>query len=239
MGTYGSRSGAVGISALVKALDKVEVKAKKVAAQLMEASEGDIVFKDMCIDTDLCFSFSYYDTESDAEAHYTSHSGRFIAWIKRGNFWMKAPLRVRYVKNVAEGFIIRCKLNIPNVDDTGKPRYWEHDGLVKIENLKVFWVFETRQVFRHEHFYFITEILAGGRKESSGTYLTVDQDGRQATVSDVIILERVAGTDTDDEAGDDAIRQFMHETAKIVHQGDEDWGHAQDLAQRLKYETLA
>ncbi len=46
MGTYGSRSGAVGISALVKALDKVEAKAKKVAAQLMEASEGDIVFKD-------------------------------------------------------------------------------------------------------------------------------------------------------------------------------------------------
>ena len=32
MGTYGSRSGAVGMSALVKALDKVEAKAKKVAA---------------------------------------------------------------------------------------------------------------------------------------------------------------------------------------------------------------
>jgi carbon-monoxide dehydrogenase large subunit len=46
MGTYGSRSGAVGISAIVKALDKIEVKAKKVAAHLMEAAEGDIVFKD-------------------------------------------------------------------------------------------------------------------------------------------------------------------------------------------------
>ncbi|MGA8323658.1 MAG: xanthine dehydrogenase family protein molybdopterin-binding subunit, partial [Xanthobacteraceae bacterium] len=32
MGTYGSRSGAVGMSAVVKALDKVEAKAKKVAA---------------------------------------------------------------------------------------------------------------------------------------------------------------------------------------------------------------
>ena len=32
MGTYGSRSGAVGMSAIVKALDKVEAKAKKVAA---------------------------------------------------------------------------------------------------------------------------------------------------------------------------------------------------------------
>jgi carbon-monoxide dehydrogenase large subunit len=46
MGTYGSRSGAVGLSALVKALDKIEVKAKKVAAHLLEAAEGDIQLKD-------------------------------------------------------------------------------------------------------------------------------------------------------------------------------------------------
>ncbi|MGA9009286.1 MAG: xanthine dehydrogenase family protein molybdopterin-binding subunit [Xanthobacteraceae bacterium] len=46
MGTYGSRSGAVGMSALVKALDKVEAKAKKVAAYMLEAAEGDIEFKD-------------------------------------------------------------------------------------------------------------------------------------------------------------------------------------------------
>jgi aerobic carbon-monoxide dehydrogenase large subunit len=46
MGTYGSRSGAVGMSALVKALDKVEAKAKKVAAHVLEAAEADIEFKD-------------------------------------------------------------------------------------------------------------------------------------------------------------------------------------------------
>src|SRR5438067_2280723 len=46
MGTYGSRSGAVGLSAVVKALDKVEAKAKKVASHMLEAAEGDIVFKD-------------------------------------------------------------------------------------------------------------------------------------------------------------------------------------------------
>ncbi len=45
MGTYGSRSGAVGMSAIVKALDKVEAKAKKIAAHLMEADEGDIVIE--------------------------------------------------------------------------------------------------------------------------------------------------------------------------------------------------
>tara|TARA_R110002020_G_scaffold198830_6_gene400081 strand:+ start:1649 stop:3997 length:2349 start_codon:yes stop_codon:yes gene_type:complete len=45
MGTYGSRSGAVGMSAVVKALDKVETKAKKLAAHLMEADESDIVIE--------------------------------------------------------------------------------------------------------------------------------------------------------------------------------------------------
>ncbi|OJF96467.1 xanthine dehydrogenase family protein molybdopterin-binding subunit [Pararhizobium antarcticum] len=45
MGTYGSRSGAVGMSAIVKALDKVEAKAKKIAAHLMEADESDIVIE--------------------------------------------------------------------------------------------------------------------------------------------------------------------------------------------------
>jgi len=46
MGTYGSRSLAVGGSALVKAAEKVIDKGKKIAAHLLEASEGDIDFKD-------------------------------------------------------------------------------------------------------------------------------------------------------------------------------------------------
>jgi carbon-monoxide dehydrogenase large subunit len=45
MGTYGSRSGAVGMSAISKALDKVELKAKKIAAHLLEASDDDIVIE--------------------------------------------------------------------------------------------------------------------------------------------------------------------------------------------------
>src|SRR4029079_12932528 len=36
----------VGMSAIVKALDKIEAKAKKVAAHMLEAAEGDIEFKD-------------------------------------------------------------------------------------------------------------------------------------------------------------------------------------------------
>jgi len=46
MGTYGSRSGSVGMSAIVKALDKIEAKAKKVASFVLEASVEDIDFAD-------------------------------------------------------------------------------------------------------------------------------------------------------------------------------------------------
>ncbi|PPQ25916.1 xanthine dehydrogenase family protein molybdopterin-binding subunit [Rhodopila globiformis] len=46
MGTYGSRSLAVGGSAMVKAMDKIIAKGKKIAAHLMEASVQDIEFKD-------------------------------------------------------------------------------------------------------------------------------------------------------------------------------------------------
>jgi carbon-monoxide dehydrogenase large subunit len=46
MGTYGSRSLAVGGSALVKATNKIVNKAKKIAAHLLEAAEGDIELKD-------------------------------------------------------------------------------------------------------------------------------------------------------------------------------------------------
>jgi carbon-monoxide dehydrogenase large subunit len=46
MGTYGSRSLAVGGTAIVNALDKVIEKGRKIAAHLLEAAEADIEFKD-------------------------------------------------------------------------------------------------------------------------------------------------------------------------------------------------
>jgi aerobic carbon-monoxide dehydrogenase large subunit len=45
MGTYGSRSAPVGMSAVVKAMDKVEAKIKKIAAHVLEADEADLVIE--------------------------------------------------------------------------------------------------------------------------------------------------------------------------------------------------
>src|SRR3984885_2250963 len=88
MGTYGSRSGAVGMSALVKALDKVEAKAKKVAAHLLEAAEGDIEFKDgkfTVKGTDRSIDFG-----SVALSAYVAHKfdGQELEpGLKEGAFW--------------------------------------------------------------------------------------------------------------------------------------------------------
>jgi len=45
MGTYGSRSLAVGGTAILKAVDKVIAKGKKIAAHLLEASDADVEFE--------------------------------------------------------------------------------------------------------------------------------------------------------------------------------------------------
>jgi len=46
MGTYGSRSAAVGGAAVYSAIAKIKEKGKKIAAHLLEASEGDIDYDD-------------------------------------------------------------------------------------------------------------------------------------------------------------------------------------------------
>jgi aerobic carbon-monoxide dehydrogenase large subunit len=46
MGTYGSRSLAVGGSAMVKAMDKIIAKGRKIAAHMLEAAVDDVEFKD-------------------------------------------------------------------------------------------------------------------------------------------------------------------------------------------------
>jgi len=72
MGTYGSRSGAVGMTALAKALDRVEAKAKRIAAHLMEAAEGDVELKNgefSVVGTDKKIAFG-----NVALAAYTAHN---------------------------------------------------------------------------------------------------------------------------------------------------------------------
>ena len=88
MGTYGSRSGAVGISAIVKALDKIEAKAKKVAAQVLEAAEGDIVLKDgMFTVTGTDKSAAWGDVVLQAYIAHKFSGGELEPGLKEGAFY--------------------------------------------------------------------------------------------------------------------------------------------------------
>src|SRR5712672_2874050 len=72
MGTYGSRSGAVGMAAINKALERVEGKAKRIAAHLMEAAESDVELKGgefVVVGTDKKIAFA-----NVALAAYTAHN---------------------------------------------------------------------------------------------------------------------------------------------------------------------
>jgi len=72
MGTYGSRSGAVGMSALNEALKRIEAKAKRIAAHLLEAAVGDVELKDgefSVVGTDKKIAFA-----NVALAAYTAHN---------------------------------------------------------------------------------------------------------------------------------------------------------------------
>ena len=72
MGTYGSRSLAVGGSAIYKAIDKIIAKGKKIAAHVLEAAEQDIVFENgqfTVAGTD-----KKMDTASVAFAAYVPHN---------------------------------------------------------------------------------------------------------------------------------------------------------------------
>ncbi|MBP0115424.1 MULTISPECIES: xanthine dehydrogenase family protein molybdopterin-binding subunit [Bradyrhizobium] len=72
MGTYGSRSAAVGLTAILKAMEKVESKAKKIAAHALEASEADIVIENgefKVTGTDKAIAFPMV-----ALAAYTAHN---------------------------------------------------------------------------------------------------------------------------------------------------------------------
>jgi carbon-monoxide dehydrogenase large subunit len=88
MGTYGSRSAAVGMSAIFKALDRIEAKGKKVAGRLLEAAETDIEFKDgkfTVKGTDKSIDFG-----SVAFAAYVPHKyspQEVEPGLKEGAFW--------------------------------------------------------------------------------------------------------------------------------------------------------
>ncbi len=125
MGTYGSRSAAVGLSAVVKAMEKVEAKAKKIASHQLEVSEDDIViengeFKVTGTDKKLAFA-------SIALAAYTGHNlpPGMDPGLKEGAFYDPTNFTFPAGAYICE---VRCRsrdrqdsfVNFVAVDDFGR-----------------------------------------------------------------------------------------------------------------------
>ncbi len=88
MGTYGSRSGAVGMSAISKALEKIVAKGKKVAAHVREASESDLEFTDgkfQVAGTDKALGFA--EMALQAYVAHKFNGSELEPGLKEGAFW--------------------------------------------------------------------------------------------------------------------------------------------------------
>jgi len=126
MGTYGSRSLAVGGSAMVKAMDKIIAKGKRIAAHLLEASVADIEFKNG--------TFSVAGTDKSktlgeiALAAYVPHNYPIdelepgldeTAFYDPKNFTFPAGCHVAEVEIDPESGVTRV-VNFVAVDDVGR-----------------------------------------------------------------------------------------------------------------------
>ena len=90
IGTYGSRSLAVGGSAIAKAMDKVVNKAKKIAAHMLEAAETDIVFEQG--------RFTVAGTDrslASAMWRYCRHGRTTSHWTSLSRGWTSRPSTTR------------------------------------------------------------------------------------------------------------------------------------------------
>ena len=123
MGTYGSRSGAVGMTAIAKALDRIEAKAKKVASAVMEAAEEDIEFKNGTFTvkgTDKSKAFGEIALQA-----YVAHKPGFEPGLKEGafhdpsNFTFPAGCHICEVEIDPDTGVTRV-VNWTAVDDFGK-----------------------------------------------------------------------------------------------------------------------
>jgi aerobic carbon-monoxide dehydrogenase large subunit len=125
MGTYGSRSLAVGGTALAHALTKIVNKGRKIAAHLLEAAEADIQFKDgryVVAGTDKAKSFGEIALTAYVPHHYpieTLEPGlEETAYYDPKNFTFPAGLHVAEVEIDPETGVVDL-LAMSAADDFG------------------------------------------------------------------------------------------------------------------------
>ena len=100
MGTYGSRSIAVGGQAVKSAMDKIIAKGRRIAAHLLEAGAGDVEFKDGAFtvagtDRSKCHVLFVNLGEAQLEAAVYEAPGAFGDWCADSCDYLVDPVHSR------------------------------------------------------------------------------------------------------------------------------------------------
>ena len=90
--------------------------------------------------------------------------GIYYAYIWRNYGVYRSVLQIRHLKEIGNGFVIRCKLNIPidpvGARASGERKSFEYDGFAALrEGREIFWTFEKRDSNERDWFYFITKLF--------------------------------------------------------------------------------
>jgi hypothetical protein len=178
-------------------------------------------------------SFYYGNEEKErvrARDDFKGIGGFYHVWARRGDVWLKAALRVRYVLEMRGGSAIRVKMNFPLFQQRDDRDYDEYDGFVIFREVpqKLYWVFEQRREIRADYWYMITASVGvvldhEGSLVLAGTYLSTGQDASKSIVSSDVVLVRQSAKKIE------LVAHLMDTTARVVRKGDAEWEIPQKL----------
>jgi transcriptional regulator with XRE-family HTH domain len=224
----------------------------------MNIEQCQKIIDEVIYDKHTIFPGICYDSATEASTAFEVLGGNYHLWVRRQlvgeAIWLKCPLRARYVLNLKNGTVLRCKLNAPVIhrDEFRIVTHWEYDGFCRERDNRVYWMFEKRIILGSDFFYFITgkpfdyTIRRRSRKTLVGTYLSTGQDAARSIVADRVILQRLSirdierelppvGTSLLAEQSDDAqkIRRWMSHAPMCVRSGDADYDYARELDEQI------
>lgn len=203
------------------------IKTYELAAILsLSIEECQKIIDDLIYEARPLFPSIYYGKEENerdrAQADFEDIGGFYHLWARRGELWLKAALRVRYVLDMRGGKAIRVKMNFP-LFHAEEEKYREYDGFVVTRDAarKLYWVFEKRKMIKGDYWYMITSANMRqnykGNLVLAGTYLTTGQDENMSIVASDVVLQRQKPMPIE------AVADLMHTTTRIIGQGDPEW----------------
>lgn len=154
----------------------------------------------------------YLTNEGEANKFFDQYKGIYEIYRmgtskSNSNSIFVSSLHVRYVIKCNDNFAVRCKLHIPNIQDS----LVKYDGFLTMLNDRLYWVFEDRN---NRDFIFIitnTGIHHRPSKFFAGLYMSLNQDQPPIPVSRAVCFKRIKESTNNEEMQD-----FMYNSPRII-----------------------